>query len=494
MAVITAQEGFQKQFLSSKADIVIGGSAAGVGKTFALLLDPVRHIKRKGFTAVIFRRTTEQIRQSGGLWDTTYELYPLIKGKSKEQAREWIFPSGAKISFDHLQYEKDKISWQGSEIAYLGFDELTHFTKSQFFYLITRQRTTCGIRPHARATCNPDPDSWVAGFVKWWIGDDGFPIAERVGKLRYFTMDGGGYVWGDSAEEVAEKIPHIIKGELKDFKLSDLIKSVTFIPGSIHDNKVLMEKDPSYLGNLLAQDDETKARLLEGNWKHRSDEDEIIKYTPLRDSFSNNHIGRGEDGKILPETKYISADIALHGSDRFVVFVWSGWRVIDCYISNKLDPREVVDKIEELATIHAVHRSNIAYDADGLGTYLRGYLAGARPIVNGSKPFSNEQYQNLKAQMAYTFARFVNQGDVYVTPLVAMTEVVDGKKSKTVEELILDERRALKRLKPDSDGKLKIIGKEQAKNILGRSPDVIEALMYRAYFEVRKNSKTIDYE
>ena len=70
--------------LSSSADIVIGGGAAGAGKTFSLLLEPIRHIGVKGFGAVCFRRTSPMIRSEGGLWDASEKIYRLIQYKFTE--------------------------------------------------------------------------------------------------------------------------------------------------------------------------------------------------------------------------------------------------------------------------------------------------------------------------------------------------------------------------------------------------------------------------
>src|SRR5258708_3646798 len=128
-------------FLSSPADVVIFGGAAGGGKSFGLLLEALRHIDNPGYGAVIFRRTYPEIMNEGGLWDGSSEIYPLVDGKSTESPPEWTFKSGAKIRFAHMQHDKDRYSWQGSQICMLGFDELTHFTKKQFFYMLSRNRS-----------------------------------------------------------------------------------------------------------------------------------------------------------------------------------------------------------------------------------------------------------------------------------------------------------------------------------------------------------------
>lgn len=269
---IEAQKGRQSDFLDSKADFAIYGGSAGGGKTIGLLFEPLRWIRVPNFAGVIFRRETPQITKEGGLWDTSERFYPLMGGKGSEHGLRWTFPihqdnesskpitGYSTISFAHLQLERDKLAWQGTAIPYIGFDELTHFTESQVFYLMSRNRSATGIPGYIRATCNPDPDSWVARFIAWWIDQDtGYPIAERAGKLRWFIRINDKLVWADTPEELKKQY-----GEVQ------LPKSVTFIPARITDNPILLREDPSYLSNLMAQTTVDRARLLDGNWKVRA--------------------------------------------------------------------------------------------------------------------------------------------------------------------------------------------------------------------------------
>ena len=106
-----------------------------------------------------------QITNPGALWDESLKLYPLVGGIPHLGVREWRWPCGGKIKFGHLQFETTVYDWQGAQIAQICFDELTHFTAHQFFYMVSRNRSTCGVRPYIRATCNPDADSWVADFL-----------------------------------------------------------------------------------------------------------------------------------------------------------------------------------------------------------------------------------------------------------------------------------------------------------------------------------------
>jgi predicted phage terminase large subunit-like protein len=264
---IAPQAGPQEQFLSTSADIAIYGGAAFGGKTFAICMEPLRHLNRPGFRGVIFRRTYPEIMNPGGLWETAASIYPMLGGIARESTCEWTFPEhDVVIKFAHMQHEKDKHSWQGSAIPFVGFDELTHFSRSMFLYMLSRNRLQRDIRmkPYVRATCNPDSASWVSDFIAWWIDQEtGFPIPERAGVVRWMVRQGDNVVWGDTPDELAHT--------------GMMPKSVTFIPAKITDNVKGMQQDPSYLSNLQALSLYEREQLLHGNWKIRPTSGMIFK-------------------------------------------------------------------------------------------------------------------------------------------------------------------------------------------------------------------------
>lgn len=261
------QKGPQEKFLATSADLCIYGGAAGGGKTYGLLLEPLRHMKNKDFNAVIFRRDYTQVTAPGGLWDSAKKIYSPVQGAfpRKTPKLHWVFQSGASVNFAHLGRDEDCDAWQGSQITMIGFDELTHFSEYQFFYMLSRNRTDSGVVPYVRATCNPDADSWVAGFIAWWIDQDtGYPIQERSGRIRWMVRLNEIIYWFDTWKDA---VAAAVENGIEEHEAVTMPKSVTFIASTLQDNKILMKNDPGYLANLQALTLVERERLLKGNWK-----------------------------------------------------------------------------------------------------------------------------------------------------------------------------------------------------------------------------------
>lgn len=264
---IRPQEGPQEAFLSAWADIVIYGGAVFSGKTFGILLDPIRFIEEvKGFGAVVFRRELKQITNEGGLWDEAKKVYSHMNAEPIQNPLRMTFPRyGNKIEYHHLNQPDDVDGWDGSQIPGLYFDELQHFEGSQFWYMLSRNRTDCGVRAYCRAGCNPPrkPGHWLRKLVDWWIGKDGWPIPERSGKVRYFLRIENVVHWADTPEELIRKFP-TPKG-----KPDRIPKSFTFIGATMDDNQIGLKNNPEYSGNVDAQIESERMRM-KGNWNARA--------------------------------------------------------------------------------------------------------------------------------------------------------------------------------------------------------------------------------
>lgn len=279
--VLAPQKGPQEMFLATSADICIYGGAAGGGKTYGLLLEPLRYMDNPDYNATIFRRDYTQVTSPGGLWDSSRKIYRYVKGSQplKTPKLHWTFKRGASVNFAHLGCDEDCDDWQGSQLTMIGFDELTHFSEYQFFYMLSRNRTDSGVKPYIRATCNPDADSWVAKFISWWINQEtGYPIPERSGVIRWMVRLNEVVTWFDSREEAVQGA---IENGVKPEQAETMPKSVTFIASTLYDNKILMKNDTGYLANLQAMALVQRERLLHGNWKIKAQAGRYFKRTQI---------------------------------------------------------------------------------------------------------------------------------------------------------------------------------------------------------------------
>lgn len=242
----------QREFCRSKADIIVFGGAAGGGKTRALLYKPIynRHHENPGFTGVIFRQTYNEIVEAGGLWDEASDIYPYLGARGIVSAYEWRFPSGAKMVFRHLEEEKTKYKYKGAQFCYLAFDELTNFNESQVWYMFSRNRSMCGIKPYARFTTNPEPNWVKTNLIAPWVDREYDGPRAEPGELRWIRRKPDGKLeWLESP--------------------APRTKSLTFIPSKLSDNPALTAKDPDYESNLLILPDVERERLHGGNWDVR---------------------------------------------------------------------------------------------------------------------------------------------------------------------------------------------------------------------------------
>ena len=218
-------EGPQKDFLAAPEKDVLYGGAAGGGKSFAMLIDPLRYCHNPVHRALILRRSMPELRE---LIDKSRELYPkAFKGaKFREVEKLWNFPSGAKIEFGFLERDSDVYRYQGQAYSWIGFDEITHLpTEFGWNYLASRLRTTDpNLQTYLRCTANP------GGVGAQWV------------KKRY-----------------------VLPSESNNAFIGKDGLTRKFIPARLQDNPYLAE-DGEYERMLNSLPAVQRKQLLEGNW------------------------------------------------------------------------------------------------------------------------------------------------------------------------------------------------------------------------------------
>lgn len=242
--------GPQTLFLSADEREVLYGGAAGGGKSYALLADPMRYFSNPNFRGLILRRTNDELRE---LIMKANELYSAAFPGTKwsEQRKEFRFPSpdgkskGGTLWMTYLERDMDVLRYQGQAYNYIAFDELTqHPTPYAWDYMRTRLRTTDPTLPlFMRATTNPGGPghAWVKKmFVDPAPPGKPFPATDiETGEMMVYPEG------------------HAKAGEPLFYR--------RFIPASLYDNPYLAE-DGQYEASLLGMPDHLRRQLLEGDW------------------------------------------------------------------------------------------------------------------------------------------------------------------------------------------------------------------------------------
>jgi hypothetical protein len=175
----------------------------------------------------------------------------------------------------------------------------------------------------------------------------------------------------------------------------------------------------------------------------------------------------------------------MQGRDNFVVTHWLGLWCMFREIKAKSTGKDIELTLKNIAEQTKTPRSQIVYDYDGMGNYLDSYFKGANPFKNGSKALDTETYRNLKSECAFKLAEYINEGKIFIDVSDDDYVRVDGKDIQ-LKEVLLEELGQLKRDNLDKDEqKLKIISKEEMKQNIGRSPDFLDCMIMRMFFEIK---------
>lgn len=268
------------------------------------------------------------------------------------------------------------------------------------------------------------------------------------------------------------------------FRNGTLDRKRKYIQAFATDNKYLPE---DYLETLKNERDVVRRqRLWEGSWDYDENQDSLVNSDAVSDMFSNTIIKDGQ--------KYLTVDVARLGKDTTVMAFWDGLELYRIEQFEKQDTEQTKQKIKDFAAEQKIPYSNILIDEDGIGGAVVDGLFGVRGFVANSTALPTRSqirervskieseltpknnFANLKSQCAFKISELINERKVAI---------------KTIEfrDRIIEELSSLLRQRNiDSDGKLRIRPKDDVKVDLGRSPDIGDTIIFRAWFELRKDA------
>lgn len=430
---LTKKQTIALDYLEDKttSELIFGGGAGG-GKSILGVYWIIKcSLKYAGTRWVIGRSSLKTLKETtlNSFWQVC-QLQGVKNGvhfKYNDIKSLVTFANGSEIMFKDLGYYPSDPNFDelGSlEITGAFVDECNQIIEKAWLVLKSRIRYKLdehGIIPKILGTCNP---------AKNWV------------YMQYYAPNK--------------------RGELAEYK--------KFIQSLVDDNPKISKH---YRENLLTLDRVSKERLLYGNWEYQDDPTVLCDYDAICDMFTNKHI--------LPTGgKFISADLAMQGRDKFITGVWDGMICNIAIEQGKSTGKSIEKDLSDLMIKCHVPRSKTVVDSDGLGGYIESYLEGIKEFHGGASAIDKNEYANLKAECAYKLAEKVNKREILII-------CTDEQKQRIIEEMSI--------LKADSvdkdETKKRIIKKELMKELIGRSPDFLDMLIMRMYFEVRVDAECV---
>ena len=230
--IFEPNEGPQTQFLAASEREVFYGGARGGGKSYAMLIDPLRYCDKQKHRGLLLRRSMPELRD---LINHSQQLYPKAYpgAKWREQEKEWRFPSGAKIEFGYAENTTDALRYQGQSYTWIGIDELPQYPNPDIYNFLRSSLRSVDpdIPVFMRATGNPGNvgSTWVKEmFVDPAVPNTRFDI------------------------EIQTPVGN---------------KKITrrFIPAKLQDNPYLMQTEDYYV-MLASLPEVQRKQFLDGDW------------------------------------------------------------------------------------------------------------------------------------------------------------------------------------------------------------------------------------
>lgn len=457
------QEGLQENLARCTSNLIFICGEATSGKTFGMMLKALQGVGTYGYTARLINvrkldsaKGTSMQRDGQTVWGnfsncevTTGEL-PTFSWPKWNNAIQFLH---ANFNADNpAEWDDFQEMYKKQQSALFLCDEATAIEQYKMFtYIFSRNRDSSGITPQTILAFNPKYEHWTTAFLiaAGYIGSDWHLKPDWDGRTRYFYVKGDEpdeVIWGDSKAEVVAAAGIHLNDEDRAAGLTeeDMVKSFTLFTGHASGNRKLVNATGGQsVANLHNTGATQRAVLAEAYFGPSNSEKSPITKQMILD-FESNPIGEDED---MYATMDISGAASSDKPDVCQMIIWRGLRIvaIETYNGNM---KQIVPWIEGMLSKYDVPMSNFAFDATGMGFFLKDYI-NANPVTSNKTPLQEydangnpvtfEQYFNIRSQLLGKMKVLIETGRISIG-IDFNTRIPYGRKGelRTVRDILFD--------------------------------------------------------
>lgn len=506
------QKGLQEKFCASECNLIFIGGAATSGKTYSMFLKFLQGLGENhiGYTGRIISVRLQDSKKGSSIFRDAVEVcgnfagceynssdYPTFVWKQWNASLQLIHANFNADNPNEWDEFKDFIKKQ--QASYIAIDEATEIKQFKMFsYIFSRNRDSSGMNPCMALSFNPEHNHFTTTMLKdaGYLDDNWYLKPEMDNVVRYFYMAGDtehDIIWGDTPEEVIERAGITISENDRKAGITerDIVKSFTMISGEASGNlKLVAATKGGSVANLHAVG-KTQRDVLKGGYFGPVENEEPNVTRQMIHNLWTNSINDDEN-------MYATLDVSAGGkdSDNCPMIIWKGLQIIAIKMF-KGDAKELAEWIDKVLKEYNVPVENFAFDATGIGYYLKAYSKGRgitsnkaqiQEIDENGNPVTLEQYTNIRSQLIGKTKVLLETGKISCA-LDKQTVLSYGKKNmqRRLIDILFDEINIF--ISTTKNRKIYYRHKDEYKAKFKSSPDIMDAICLRAVFELDARPK-----
>ena len=507
------QVGLQENVCASECNLVFMCGQGTSGKTFSMYLKALSGVDKQDFKARLISVRALDSKKGSSIFTDGVKVCGGFAGcqASSSDIPSFVWPqwnSNLQLihsNFNYANPDEKKLfedyakKNQASLIMIDEATEMNHFGMFSFWFM--RNRDDSGMIPQMILSFNPLHEHWTTEMLRdaGYLGADWYLRRDMIGKIRYFYVKGdtpAEIIWGDTREEVVEKANPRISQEDREAGLTeaDMVKSFTVFTGTAADNRELVNATGGQsVANLHAVGGTQRAIVGEAYFGPVENEEINVSRSMIHSLWENPIDNK--DANV-----YATMDISKGGvdSDGCPCIIWKGLQIIAIEFFRKDTESEETHQLENfingILNRYNIPIANFAYDANGIGGLIEDFLKKGARGISGQGRVEQEydengnqvtvaRYFNLRSQLLGKTEIMLKKGEISIG--VSKDLVIPyGKKGqrRRLIDVLFDEINVF--ITTDRNGKIYYRKKEEYKDKFKSSPDLMDAISYRAIFEL----------